>query len=255
MDTWEWEQISDEAKELVRRLLEPEPKDRLASSQILHHSWFNSQRHYHTVRKAREVMFGVEDSDYKSSEHVPSNQEDGEKIKDKIPTQQVVAVKDLSNIQVNSIPASESSSLAKDSLLQDSPDASVVFKKANQGTPIIDRKAEVDKGLGVFDFVDSEEKNVELNFDTLKSRLRPRNNPIDYLKVNIVKQSNEPQHLHSPNRKRKEVAFLLNDGGKRRRRYSEHAMRMSDQVTREEKTTFHSSRRGRERRKTAQGYT
>ena len=286
MDTWEWEQISDEAKDLVRRLLEPEPEDRLASAQILHHPWFNSQRHYHTVRKAREVMFGVEDSDYKSSEHVSSNQEDGENIKNNTPTQQVVAencleintkandkskdkvmaaaVKALSEIQVNSIPASESSSLAKDSLLQDSPDVSVVFKKANQdqGTPISEKmesrkvaEAEVDKRLGVFDFVDSKEKNAELNFDTLKSRLRPRNNPIDYLKVNIVKQSNDPQHLHSPNRKRKEVAFLLNDGGKRRRRYSEHAMRMSDQVPREEKTTFHSNKRGRERRKTAQGYT
>ena len=113
----------------------------------------------------------------------------------------------------------------------------------------------MDERLGVFDFVDSEEKNdAELNFDTLKSRLRPRNNPIDYLKVNIVQQSNEPQHLHSPNRKRKEEVVLLNGGGKRRRRYSEHATRMSDQAPRGEKTK-NSNKLGRERRKTAQGFT
>merc|ERR1712150_169515 len=167
------------------------------------------------------------------------------------------AVKALSKIQVDSILASES--LVKDSLLQDSPYASVVYK---QGNPCRPSNGKIDSYLehshekveirqDVYAFDDDEEKDVKFNFDTIKSRLRPRN-PVDYLKVNIVKQSNEPQHLHSPspNRKRKEVAFLLNDGGKRRRRYSEHALCFPNHVPRDEMTPSHSNRRLRERSKT-----
>merc|ERR1719468_445582 len=110
----------------------------------------------------------------------------------------------------------------------------------------VDKKLDVD----VYAFDDGgEEKDVKFNFDTIKSRLRPRA-PVDYLKVNIVEQSNDPQHLESPNRKRKEVAFVLNDGGKRMRRYSEHAMCFPNHVPRDEKTPTNFSRRNRERRKT-----
>ena len=322
MEGKEWAWISSDAKNLVSKLLQPNPENRIESAHILHHVWFNRALHHQTVSFARCVMFGIEDSDpfqnqnqikdhrwcvkfgiESQDQNKDQDQEQsdlscyegehcdfGKSHKDPLSTPDAAkldtnvnsnvkamvlskdevmdaAAKALSRIQVNSVDrnqyqASESSSLEKDSLLQDSPDISVVYKRT---------KGTSNKFKSDFDFVyncvikgpsntsseqeisktvqDHEEEVQPRQFDTLKSRLRPRN-PVDYFKVNIVEPSTEPQHLHSPKSKLpndkavnggqsvkrkkhaagvKEVTFLLKDGGKRRRRYSEYALRISNQ--------------------------
>ena len=39
MDTEEWETISDDAKDLVRRLLTYDPRDRISAQEALKHKW------------------------------------------------------------------------------------------------------------------------------------------------------------------------------------------------------------------------
>ena len=167
------------------------------------------------------------------------------------------AAEALSQIQVNSMP------LQKSNLSKESRDISAVYEKAqqimlnndtNESNSQSSQNSRESKGYkrqDVHPVDEPADKDVVFDFGTIKSRLRPRNHRVDYFKVNVVKQSKEPQHLHSPNRKRKEVAFILNDGGKRRRRYSEHALMIPDQgFTRDKITTKQSDRKMlRQRRK------
>merc|ERR1712227_267355 len=81
---------------------------------------------------------------------------------------------------------------------------------------------------------DDQEK---FNFDNIKSRLRPRNENINYFKVNIVQSpvskminnhDDSPRAFKRKDNEMKQVAFLL-PSSKRRRRNSEHHLKLSNQ--------------------------
>ena len=55
-----WEEISDEAKDLVNMLIKEDPVERLSAVQALRHIWFQGDDE--VCREARNIMFGTEDS-------------------------------------------------------------------------------------------------------------------------------------------------------------------------------------------------
>ena len=55
-----WEEISDEAKDLVKRLMQEDPGKRLSVVQALRHVWFQGDDE--VCREARNIMFDTEDS-------------------------------------------------------------------------------------------------------------------------------------------------------------------------------------------------
>ena len=55
-----WEEISEEAKDLVRRLIVVNPVERLSAGQALQHVWFQGDEE--VCREARNIMFDTEDS-------------------------------------------------------------------------------------------------------------------------------------------------------------------------------------------------
>merc|ERR1711915_48704 len=82
--------------------------------------------------------------------------------------------------------------------------------------------------------IDDQEK---FNFENIKSRLRPRNENINYFKVNIVQSpvskmtnnhDDRPRAFKRKDNEMKQVAFLL-PTSKRRRRNSEHHLKFSNQ--------------------------
>merc|ERR1712112_229159 len=96
----------------------------------------------------------------------------------------------------------------------------------------INRKEEVENSKEKEINVDEE----NLNFENIKSRLRPRNENINYYKVSIVQSpvANKTNHDEKPRAfkrkdiEMKQVAFLL-PTSKRRRRNSEHHLKLSNQ--------------------------
>ena len=55
-----WEEISDEAKDLVKMLIMEDPVKRLSAVQALQHIWFQGDDE--VCREARNIMFDTEDS-------------------------------------------------------------------------------------------------------------------------------------------------------------------------------------------------
>ena len=232
----EWEKISDKAKDLVSRLLVVDPSQRLEAAEILHHPWFISDPL--TCNRSRNMMFQTEDSLHMSSASFmmaqvalircfdncsnPNcskclevnfhNTNINSSEDDKADPSKFVSLLPLpnersegsSNFNLSLPPvSSDKSPEVASSQNPTNSECSVESKidskdevEVSSVESMIDRKEEVknskDKEINV------DEEN--LNFENIKSRLRPRNENINYYKVNIVQSpvANKTNHDEKP---------------------------------------------------------
>ena len=71
-----WEEISEEAKDLVRRLIVVDPVERLSAAKALQHVWFQGDEE--VCREARNIMFDTEDRPGLVEDFVQNRQEDNQ---------------------------------------------------------------------------------------------------------------------------------------------------------------------------------
>ena len=77
-----WEEISEEAKDLMMKLIEVDPEERLSAAQALQHAWFQGDKEL--CREARTIMFDTEeDDDQLSNSPVTLSQAKTKKIAEK----------------------------------------------------------------------------------------------------------------------------------------------------------------------------
>ena len=224
----EWEHISDLAKDLVHKLLNDDPNERLEAAGILHHAWFVSDPL--VSNRSRNKMFQTEDSfvSFRSlaleagSKAASFNQSGsdaelavslhntnlnssrghgglavagpGREGRNNNPGQAVAnGVRAPVSSQLREF--NEDWSLAKGSLCMDSSEAS---SKPSNGTvesggdqPVTssedpNKKDKASDEEIVRNELDLQKEEEKINFDDIKSRLRPRTNHINYYKSNVV---------------------------------------------------------------------